>query len=149
MSDEIFTKDPSVPVSCEKCGCEIEYKGLGTYVCTECGFTMYDDYGKVRNYLDAHKGATQAEVSQMTGVSQHKIRTMIKDDKFEITQNSAVFLTCELCGATIRSGRYCESCLKKLAMMDAKADKRTTAKNMSGFGGLTRGASGEKRFTRS
>lgn len=149
MSDEIFIKDPSVPVNCEKCGREIEYQGLGTYVCKSCGFTMYDDYGKVRNYLDAHRGATQAEVSRMTGVSQHKIRTMIQEDRFEITQNSAVFLTCEICGAAIRSGRYCENCLKKIAMQDAKADKRTTTKNMSGYGGFVRGASGEKRFTRS
>lgn len=148
MSEDLYLKDPSVPTSCKECGGEIEYMGLGSYKCKECGHMMYDDYGKVRNYLDAHKGATQAEVSFETGVSQHKIRQMIKEEKFEIAQNSAVFMFCELCGATIRSGRFCENCAKKIAMAEAKTDRRATAQNMSGFGGLSKGDSGARRFSR-
>ena len=141
--------DPSVPTVCTECSGEVEYQGLGSYKCKECGHVMYDDYGKVRNYLDEHRGATAYDVSMATGVPQGKIRQMIREEKFEITQNSSVFMKCEICGTSIRSGRYCEACMRKVLAADAKADKRSSSKSMQGFGMARSDATGEKRFRRS
>ena len=66
----LATKNIHVPKKCTNCESEeIEYKGLGEYRCSACGNLMYDDFGKVRNYLEEHRGATQNEVSRETGVS--------------------------------------------------------------------------------
>ena len=38
---------------CQECGgTRIEYKGVGEYKCEDCGLLMYNDYGKVRLYLE-------------------------------------------------------------------------------------------------
>jgi len=142
--------DTSVPLKCTECGnTDINYEGLGSYKCNKCGNLMYDDYGKVREYLDAHKGATAVEVSAATGVSQGKIRQMLKDEKIEIAPGSAMFIFCEKCGAPIRSGRFCDSCASDRAksLSSAKSEPVTKSK-MQGFGASRSDGTGAKRYTR-
>ena len=99
------------PIKCEACGGVMVFKGVGEYKCEDCGKAAYDDYGKVRNYIEGHKGATTIEVENATGVSQKSIRRMLKEDRLEVTADSRTFLMCELCGTSIRSGRFCVKCL--------------------------------------
>lgn len=137
------------PVICEKCGGVMIYKGCGEYRCEDCDQVEYDDYGKVRNYIEKHNGATSAEVSDATGVSQKSIREMLKEERIEIAPNSNAFLTCEICGAQIRSGRYCMRC--ETAYHKEIEEKARAARNinLSGFGTeRSRGEEGAKRFTR-
>ena len=149
MDDLILGKDSSIPIRCEKCSnTDFEYMGLGGYMCKECGHKMYDDYGKVREYLDVHRGATATEVSIATGVPVGKIRQMVRDEKFEITQNSAVFMSCEKCGSPIRSGRYCDSCSNAKMTSFEAAKKASRMTNIQGFGAAKGSSTGEKRFTR-
>ena len=54
----------------------------------------YDDYGKVRGYIEANKGATAAQIEQAIGVSQRTVRRLLKDGRIEITEGSKVFLRC-------------------------------------------------------
>ena len=98
------------PLTCEKCGGIMIFKGVGEYHCENCRHVEYDDYGKVRLYVEKHRGATSSEVSMQTGVSQKAIRQMLKENRLEITQDSAAFLRCEVCGASIRGGRLCPKC---------------------------------------
>ena len=138
-----------VPRTCEKCGkANPEYKGVGEYRCAECGFIMYDDFGIVRNYLEAHRGATQSEVARETGVSPETIRQFLKDDRLEIVAGSGVFMACEICKAPIRSGRYCEACAKAVEDRKKTEQEMSHKSNMQGFGHAARGESGAKRFSR-
>ena len=57
------------PLTCEKCGGIMIFKGVGEYHCENCRHVEYDDYGKVRLYVEKHRGATSSEVSMQTGVS--------------------------------------------------------------------------------
>ena len=68
--DALVFRDIHIPRVCAKCGkANPAYKGVGEYRCDDCGFTMYDDFGVVRNYLEAHAGATQAQVSKWSSRS--------------------------------------------------------------------------------
>lgn len=67
------------PTYCEKCGAVMVFKGVGEYQCEKCGYLDYDDYGKVRNYIEKHMGANVAEASKATGVTQKAIRDMLKE----------------------------------------------------------------------
>lgn len=134
------------PTVCDKCSStKIEYKGVGEYLCSDCGNLMYDEYGKVRNYLEKNPGATQSEVAKATGVAKSKISLMLKDDKIEISAGSMVFMHCEKCGAEIRSGRLCDRCEReKLSEM-----KNARVSNVSGgFSKSKSESGGAKRFTR-
>lgn len=147
---EYLELDPyNRPTFCEKCGGVMVFKGVGEYRCEKCGGLEYDDYGKVRNYLEKHSGANTAQVSDATGVSQKSIREMLKESRLEIATNSKTFLQCEMCGASIRGGRLCPKCeLNYHRNLEAQARMG----HQSSFSGFSTqkpvGEDGSKRFTR-
>ena len=140
----------NMPTICEKCGGIMVFKGVGEYKCEDCGYLDYDDYGKVRNYVEAHPGATSAEVSTETGVSQKSIRGMLKAERLEISANSSVFLKCEICGDKIFSGRFCKKC--ETSYHRSIEENARASKNSSLSGHSTekpKGEEGAMRFKKS
>jgi hypothetical protein len=125
------------------------YKGCGEYTCEKCGFTAFDDYGKVRLFLEQHPGANARNVEEGTGVSGRAIRQMLREDRLEVAPDSKVFIRCDICGRNIRSGVFCPECeVKYRHLAEEKAIKRQK-KTMQGFGmERLRGEKGEKRFVR-
>lgn len=150
MEKKLITNEISRPTICQKCGGIMVYKGLGEYQCEDCGTLEYDDYGKVRNYLEVHRGANVSEISSYTGVTHKAIRDMIKEYRFEIIDNRGGYLRCEMCGVNINSGRLCPQCEEKYHRgIEAKArEERMRNQNMSGYGERERGEQGSKRYTR-
>lgn len=137
------------PTYCEKCGGVMIFKGVGEYKCEECGSLEYDDYGKVRNYIEKHPGATSAQVSAATGVSQKSIRNMLREERLEIAANSNSFLSCESCGAKIRYGRFCNKCETKYHRNLEEKARASRNVNIAGYGAdVQKGEEGAKRFTR-
>lgn len=134
------------PRKCPDCGEMMVYKGLGEFVCEQCNRKEYDDYGKVRNYIDEHKGANASEVEAATGVSQRAIRKLLKEERIAVANDSKAFLKCELCGADILTGRYCAKCAKQVRMMAEKPVRHNT--NISGFGMKAGDDDGAIRFKR-
>ncbi len=137
------------PTICPECGGIMIFKGVGEYKCEDCGLLGYDDYGKARNYIEQHPGATMAEVASSTGVPQKSIRDMVRESRLEIAPSSNVFLRCEICGTTIRSGRFCTKC--EATHHREIEEKARNAKNMdlAGFGVEKNiGEDGAKRFKR-
>lgn len=103
------------PVYCEDCGGKMFYQDAGMYQCEECGNIALDDFGKIKEYLDEHNGATAKEISIETGVELKIIGMFLKDGRLQIPNGSKMFIKCERCGCSLRNGRYCEDCTKELA----------------------------------
>lgn len=137
------------PKECPECGGVMVFKGCGEYKCEDCRYVAYDDYGKVRNYVEKHAGSTAAQVSEATGVKQKTIRTMLKESRLEIADGSNSFLKCEMCGVNIRSGRVCTKCELAYNRSVEENARRKHEKMMAGFGAEhPTGEDGAKRFTR-
>lgn len=81
---DIEFEDYEKPSRCDICNGALKYSGLGEYVCNECGSVQYDDYGKVRIYLEKNPGATLYRVENETGVSAKIIRSLVRDGKFDL-----------------------------------------------------------------
>ena len=146
MSFDIKPKNVmiGIPDACSKCGGELKYTGLGEYICNDCGNLEYDDYGKVRAYLEKNPGASQGEVVKATGVPGNKIRALLKEERIEVSSNSSVFLHCEMCGADIVSGRLCRECSKKVSR-NKDAEKKSNS-GIRGYSVTNNNSSGEMRF---
>ena len=145
---KLVLEDFHRPTFCNQCKGVLVYRGLGEYQCEDCGAFDYDDYGKVRNYLDRHRGANVAEISEATGVTHKSIRDMIKDNRFEVINNAGGYIRCEMCGTNISSGRLCGKCeMQYHRQMEAEARTRRKAAISGGSTGV-HGESGSKRFTR-
>lgn len=138
------------PVLCSKCGGIMIFKGVGEYQCEDCKNVEYDDYGKVRNYIEQHRGATAADIEKEIGISQRSIRQMLRESKIEISENSRSFMKCELCGTDIRSGRFCSKCETAYHRQIEEEQREQRAMHIGkGYGMNDREeATGEKRFKR-
>lgn len=136
------------PTLCAKCGGVLVYKGLGEYQCEECEELEYDDYGKVRNYLDKHRGANVAQISEDTGVTHKVIREMIKENRFEVIDNPGGYIRCEMCGVDIKSGRLCPACEVVFHRKMEDKVRNEKKKNLAGYGDTLQGEEGSIRFTR-
>ena len=62
-----------IPLECEFCGGNVELRSIGVYVCERCGKENYDDFYKVRNYLETYGPAPAIVISRSTGVSRASI----------------------------------------------------------------------------
>ncbi len=124
------------------------FKGVGEYHCEDCGAVDYDDYGKVRRYIEEHKGATAAQIESAIGISQRTIRQMLKDGRLEVTADSRAFLHCEVCGKPIRYGEYCQECEMSLHRNFEAQQRAQVKKNIQGYSLGQKGEDGQRRFTR-
>ena len=135
------------PILCPECEGVMVYRGLGEYRCEECGGISYDNYGKVRNYLEKHGGANVGEISDETGVSHKAIREMIKENRFEVIESRAGYIVCEMCGVDIKSGRLCHKC-EELYHKQVEEQTRAERKKGKGYADGQTGEEGSKRYTR-
>lgn len=150
MQNDLTKFDFNTPIKCDMCGhITLIYDGVGEYRCEQCNNVMYDDYGIVRRYLEKNPGATQGQVSKITGVPTSVIRRLLKEGKIQIANGSYVFLHCERCGKDIRSGKYCDNCATELAGANAKLLHSTDSKPVTvGYEKGKSGVGGFRRYKR-
>lgn len=140
----------NIPRTCKSCGGVMVFKGVGEYHCEDCGEVDYDDYGKVRLYVEGHRGATAAEIESAVGVPQRTIRRLLKEGRLEIAEGSKSFLSCEICGKSIRSGQYCPECEINVhrKMEQQQREALQQSKHAQGYGGPQKAEEGQRRFRR-
>lgn len=95
--------------NCKVCGRIFNYVA-GSVACPSCREKLEAKFQEVKEYIRAHKGAGIQEVSEACDVDGAQIRQWLREDRLEITEDSPIFLSCETCGAPIRSGRFCDKC---------------------------------------
>ena len=100
--------------NCKSCGKMFNYI-TGPVVCPNCRQSLEAKFQEVKQYIREHKGVGIAEVSEACSVDAAQIRQWLRDDRLEVTEDSALMLNCEGCGAPIRSGKYCDRCKANMA----------------------------------
>lgn len=103
------------PICCSECKGALFYHGSGKYVCGTCGNVEYDDFGKVKMYLNEHGVSTAVVIAAETGVPINKLNLMLREGQLEIPDGSKCYIKCEKCGCAIRYGHYCPDCVKHTA----------------------------------
>ena len=95
--------------NCKSCGKLFNYI-TGAPVCPVCRQALEAKFQVVKQYIRDHKGVGIQEVSEACEVEPGQIRTWLREDRLEVTEDSALMLNCESCGTPIRSGRFCDRC---------------------------------------
>ncbi len=72
------------PERCDACGGDLEYKGIGRYLCINCGKELLDDYGVIKEYFRTHGATPLLTVAKETGISKQKIRYILEGNYTEI-----------------------------------------------------------------
>ena len=100
--------------NCRICGKIFNYLS-GAPVCPACRENMEAKFQEVKEYIRENRGVGIAEVAEACDVDPGQIRQWLREDRLEVTEDSAVFLNCESCGAPIRSGKLCDKCKQNMA----------------------------------
>ncbi len=95
--------------NCRSCGKIFNYVS-GPFTCPACREQMEQKFQEVKAYIRDNRGVSIQEVAEACDVDVAQIRQWLREDRLEVTEDSPIRLTCEGCGAFIRSGRYCEKC---------------------------------------
>ncbi len=96
--------------NCRKCGKIFTYLG-GTLICPVCKQAEEEDFKRIKEYLYKNPGAGLNQVSVELDIGVEKIKRFLKEGRLEIVSaDGNMFLECENCGKSIKSGRYCDEC---------------------------------------
>lgn len=100
--------------NCRKCGRLFNYIS-GYQLCPGCKESLEKKFQEVREYIREHRGVGINEVAEACDVEPSMIRQWLREERLELTEDSGIMLSCEGCGALIRSGKYCDKCKYNLA----------------------------------
>lgn len=95
--------------NCRKCGKLFNY-AMGPIICPQCKDKLEEKFQEVKKYVFDNKGCGITEVSEACDVSPQQIKQWLREERLQFSEDSAVTLSCESCGASIRCGRFCEKC---------------------------------------
>ena len=97
--------------NCRQCGRLYNYVG-GAYrnLCPNCIKYVEDKFAEVKGYIEENKTATINMVATECEVSTKQIEQWIREERLCFSEDSAVGIACEVCGKTIKTGRYCDLC---------------------------------------
>jgi len=116
--------------NCRRCGRIFNYIG-GAPICAECRELDEEDFKRVKQYLYENPGASLSQVSSELDISVQKIKSFLREGRLEIIGDEGnLILSCERCGKSIRTGRYCEECERELER-DLKDTARRLSENLS------------------
>lgn len=98
---------------CKSCKRLFQYI-TGPEICPNCKQAEEDLFQKVKEYLIKNPGESMHIVSEETGVSVSLIEKFLKQGRLEVSPDSQITISCEMCGKKITTGRYCNSCKNEL-----------------------------------
>ncbi len=97
-------------------GCKKIFNYLtGPILCPACREALEQKFQDVKKYIQEHRGASMQEVADECEVDMQQIRQWLREERLELSEDSAIALTCESCGKPIRSGKFCEKCRNAMA----------------------------------
>lgn len=97
--------------NCRQCGRLYNYIG-GSYrnICPDCIAALEEKFAEVKQYIEDHRTAMINEVSNECDVSVRQIEQWVREERLCFADDSPIGLDCEVCGRTIKTGRFCDSC---------------------------------------
>lgn len=101
--------------SCLRCGKMFLYSGIGKCLCFTCRAEDEKQFNCVKEFIYEHPSATIKDVSVNTKVGVARIKSYLKEGRLIISDDSAIFLNCEVCGTQLKFGRVCRNCAVTLS----------------------------------
>ena len=99
--------------NCRSCGRIFNYVS-GPPTCPSCREKLEEKFQEVKEYIRNNKGTGIQAVAEACEVEVAQIRQWLREERLELSEDSGIYLTCESCGAPIRSGRFCEKCANSM-----------------------------------
>lgn len=109
--------------NCRKCGRIFNYV-VGQNICPVCRDKLEDQFKQVKEYIRDNRTCSVAEVVEACGVERNQIQQWIREERLEFSGGIGA-ATCEKCGASISTGRFCEKCKLNMANTFSEASGKS------------------------
>lgn len=123
-------------ITCRSCGRLFNYIH-GPRVCQGCVQKLEEKFTEVKKFVRENPSVGIRELSEEMKVSVAQINRWVREERLVFSEDSPIGIPCESCGATIRTGRFCNACKANLTTglrdaaglnkKEAPAAKRHTA----------------------
>lgn len=101
--------------NCRKCRKLFNYVS-GPQICPVCAEALEAKFQEVKEYVRANPAAASIhEIAKACDVEPQQINQWIREERLTFGDDSPMGVTCESCGAMIKTGRFCEKCKGDLA----------------------------------
>lgn len=114
--------------NCKTCGRLFNYLG-GPRICPACKEELEKKFQVVKDYIRDNPHSTMNDISKDNDVEVAQIQQWVREERLQFTADSPIKLSCENCGAPIRTGRFCEKCKREMANDLTNAFKRPEQPN--------------------
>ncbi len=101
--------------NCKSCGRLYNYIGGAYRLCPDCMKKLEEKFQEVKQYIEDNPRADMRDISEQCDVSTRQIEQWVREERLSFSEDSPIGIACEVCGATIRTGRYCERCKNDMA----------------------------------
>lgn len=101
--------------NCVKCNKLFNYIA-GPVICADCRKSLEDKFKEVKLFIRKNPHVSLSEVSEECSVDIRQIRQWVREERLSFSEDSAIGIECEVCGKTIKTGRFCNEC--KTAVMN-------------------------------
>ena len=101
-------------ITCKSCGRLFNHIS-GPRMCPGCVKKLEDKFIEVKKYVRENPNVGIHELSKEMEVSVNQINRWVREERLVFSDDSPVGLPCEGCGATIKTGRFCNNCKSQLA----------------------------------
>lgn len=100
-------------ISCKSCGKLFNYIS-GQRICPACMRKLEDKFTEVKKFVRENPHVGISELSEEMKVSVPQINRWVREERLVFSDDSPIGIPCESCGATIKTGRFCNNCKAKL-----------------------------------
>ena len=111
--------------NCRRCRKLFNYIG-GQPICPSCREEIEKDFQKVKEYVREHKNCSVSEVAEECEVEESQIRQWVREERLMFAEGVGG-IACEVCGAPIQSGRFCEKCKASMINELSEAGRKPVA----------------------
>ena len=104
--------------NCRQCGRLYNYIGGSMYnLCPDCIDKLEKKFTFVKEYIeqDENKNASIKQIAEDCDVTVKQLQQWIREERLTFSEDSPIGIPCEMCGKTIKSGKFCESCKQQMA----------------------------------
>lgn len=84
-------------------------------MCPSCREELEDKFQEVKTYIYDNPEASIQQISEECEIEIAQIKRWIREERLTFSEHSVIGIECEVCGAIIKTGRFCERCKADIA----------------------------------
>lgn len=131
--------------NCKRCGKMFNYI-VGDPICPECKAKLEEKFQEVKKFVQENKTAAMQEICDTCDVDSKLVKQWVREERLQFTESSQIKISCEMCGASIITGRFCDACKQRTMNNISNAGRRTERPNTDG-GAPKGGGRANKMYT--